>query len=116
MSVIVGTLPHNFALAALLFEQLFFRQPLSFRLGPHALGLHGPARFRLRKSVAGFGGPLRLVEGELRLLGDSLHPLRVEGRRSLLPLPLLRFSRRRRFSALLLTVGATVSHKPAPKP
>ena len=95
MPVALGTLPHDLALAVLLFEQLLFRKPLSFRLGPYALGLHGAARFRLRKSFAGFGGALFLVEGELRLPFDSLHPLGVEGRRSLLPLRLLRFSRRR---------------------
>jgi hypothetical protein len=103
--MIVGTLPHDLALAALLFEQLLFRQPLSLRLGPRALGLHGAARFRLRKSFAGFGGALRLVEGELRLHGDSLQPLGVEGWRSLLPLRLLRASRRRRLRALVLTLA-----------
>jgi hypothetical protein len=61
MPVIVGTLPHDLAPAVLLSEQLLFRQPLSFRPGPHALGLHGTARFRLRKSFAGFRGALRLV-------------------------------------------------------
>ena len=104
MPVALGALPHDLALAVLLFEQLLFRQPLSFRLGPYALGLHGAARFSLRKSFARFGGALRLVEGELRLLSDSLHPLGVEGRRSLLPLRLLRFSRRRRLRARVLTL------------
>ena len=79
MPVIVGTLPHDLALAVLVFEQLLFRQPLSFRLGPYALGLHGPARFPLRKSFAGFRGALFLVKGELRLPFDGLHSRRRRG-------------------------------------